>query len=275
MNNNKANRGDEMDARIQRRLGACIGAMMLAPMGAALGAMEDALLSAELVGPAAQGYYVEPAYDVGNDYQGGHVRAGYGSSVTWSLEARYWRRHLDYGKDAADIDNWLASPSYGLMVRPDVGWKLALRLSAWGNHTSSLTKTGSAYGGKPSNFSIVHPNDAQAQADLISGAFIGAGASWRWRYGPFSLVAGYNAQYVLRETDARYAAYGAPTEPFNQTVLLQAAYSVNRYLDVFVRGQGSQNSLFGYVPTLYNPVMASRLDRSYGLVSVGLRISGF
>ncbi|SOZ63386.1 conserved exported hypothetical protein [Cupriavidus taiwanensis] len=349
-----------MDARIQRRLRACIGAMMLAPMGAAFGAMEDALLSAEPVGPAARGYYAEPAYDVGSHYQGGHLRLGYKLSPAWSLEAGYWRRHVSHGDDSAGIDSWLASTSYGLISTPDAGRKLTLRLSAWGNYTGSLRKSGAMPGNKLADYSIAHPNDTQVQADLIytgrpwpgqaltgfisggyswvragdiqgtlkqgsclynvrvsadnmatgtlaapcrmgratvpsgsfrlnaadlgvdagnsfndSGAFIGAGGSWRWGHGAWSLTAGYHVQYFFRELDNRYMAYGSARTQFNQTVLLQASYAINRHVDVFVRGQGAQNSLMGYVPLLYNPVTASRLDRTYGLFSLGLRISGF
>ncbi|WP_454742844.1 hypothetical protein [Cupriavidus necator] len=350
-----------MGAITKRRLrAACIGAMMLASWDTALGAMDDALLSAEPVVAAAWGYAAEGAYDVGSHYQGGHARAGYKFSPAWSLEAGYWRRHLSYADDSAGIDSWLASTSYGLILSPDAGRKLTLRLSAWGNYTGSLSKSGPTYGNKLADFSIAHPNDTQVQADLIytgrpwtnhsltgfisagyswvragdiqgtlkqgsclynvkvsadnmaigtlaapcrvgratianggfrvnaaqfgvdagdsfndSGAFIGAGGSWRWRYGSWSLLAGYHAQYFFRELDERYTAYGAPKAQFNQTVVLQAAYVINRYVDVFVRGQGSQNSLMGYVPMLYNPVTASRLDRSYGLFSIGLRIGGF
>ncbi|AGW93690.1 hypothetical protein [Cupriavidus sp. DF5525] len=350
-----------MGAITQRRLrAASIGAMMLASWGTALGAMEDALLSAEPVVAAARGYAAEGAYDVGSHYQGGHARAGYKFSPAWSLEAGYWRRHLSYADDSAGIDSWLASTSYGLIVSPDAGRKLTLRLSAWGNYTDSLSKSGQTYANKLANFTIAHPNDTQVQADLIytgqpwtnqfltgfisagyswvragdiqgmlqqgacqynvrvgadnmaigtlaapcrmgratianggfrvnatqfgldagngfndSGAFIGAGGSWRWRYGSLSLLAGYHVQYFFRELDDRYATYGAPKAQFNQTVALQASYAINRYVDLFVRGQGAQNSLVGYVPMLYNPVTARRLDRSYGLFAIGLRISGF
>lgn len=350
-----------MSATTQRRLvAACTGAMMLASWGTALGAMEDALLSAEPVTAAARGYVAEGAYDVGSHYQGGHVRAGYKFSPAWSLEAGYWRRHVSYANDSAGIDSWLASTSYGLIVSPDVGRKLTLRLSAWGNYTGNLSKTGPTYANKIANFTIAHPNDTQVQADLIytgqpwashfltgfvsagyswvragdlqgtlqqgacqynvrvaadnmaigtlaapcrmgratiasggfrvnatqfgldadqgfndSGPFIGAGGSWRWRYGSFSLLAGYHVQYFFRDLDERYAAYGTAKAQFNQTVVLQASYAINRYVEVFMRGQGAQNSLMGYVPMLYNPVTASRLDRSYGLFSIGLRISGF
>lgn len=146
-----------MDARIQRRLRACIGAMILAPAAAAFGAMEDALPSAEPVGLAAQG--------------------------SWSLEAGYWRRHVSHGDDSAGTDNWLASTSYGLLPTPDAGRKLTLRLSAWGNYAGSLRKSGALPGNKLADYSIAHPNDTQVQADVgvdagssfnVSGTFIGA-----------------------------------------------------------------------------------------------------
>lgn len=350
-----------MNAIKQRRLAAAwIGAMMLGPWHAAHSAMEDALLSAEPVGPAPQGYMVEGAYDFSGHYQGGHLRAGYKFSPSWSLEAGYWRRHLSHGQDSADVDSWLAGVSYGLLTSPDAGRKLTLRLSAWGNYAGSLSRSGSTNGKKLGDFTVAHPNDTQVQADLIytgqpwtnhfltgfvsagyswvragdiqgtwqqgacqynirvsadnmaigtlaapcrmgratitsasvrvnatqfgldagdgfhdSSAFIGAGGSWRWRVGRISLLAGYHAQYFLRELDQRYSSYGAPKAQFNQTIALQASYAVNHYIDVFVRGEGSQNSLFGYVPMLYNPVMARGLGRSNGLVSIGLRINGF
>lgn len=284
MNNNKANRGDEMDARIQRRLRACIGAMMLAPMGAAFGAMEDALLSAEPVGPAARGYYAEPAYDVGSHYQGGHLRLGYKLSPAWSLEAGYWRRHVSHGDDSAGIDSWLASTSYGLISTPDAGRKLTLRLSAWGNYTGSPWPAQALTGFISGGYSVPSGGFRLNAADLgvdasssfnDSGAFVGAGGSWHWGHGAWSLTAGYHVQYFFRELDNRYMAYGSARTQLNQTVLLQASYAINRHIDLFVRGQGAQNSLMGYVPLLYNPVTASRLDRTYGLFSIGLRISGF
>lgn len=322
--------------------------------------MEDALLSAESYGAVAQGYAAEGAYDGSGHYQGGHVRAGYKLAPSWSLEADYWRRHPTDARDSADIGSWLAGVSYSVLASPDVGRKLTLRLSAWGNYASSLGKS-SAAGSHFSDFQSDHPRDTQAQADLVytgqpstsqwltgfasagyswvrsgdiegtlqqggcpynfrvahdstaigkltaapcrtagaiipmggfpilatqpgidadrgynySGAFLGAGGSWQWRYGPVSVVAGYHAQYFFRDLDTRLGAYGAPRPQFNQAVLLQLSYAVNRYVDVFARGQGFQNSLTGYAPMLYNPATANRLDRSYGLLSIGLRVSGF
>ncbi|WP_018007607.1 hypothetical protein [Cupriavidus neocaledonicus] len=284
--------------------------MMLAPAGVAFGAMEDALLSAEPVGAAARGYYAEPAYDLVSHYQGSQLRLGYKLSPDWSLEAGYWRRQVNQGDDAAGINSLLASTSFGLIAMPDAGRKLTLRLSAWANYTGGL-KSGAMPGNKLTDYRIAHPNDTQLQADLVytgrpwpgqvltgfigggfhlnaadagidagsrfndGSAFVGAGGSWRWGLGAWSLTAGYHVQYFFREPDSRYMAYGSARTPLNQTVLLQASYAVNRHVDVFVRGQGAHNSLMGYVPMLYNPITATRLDRTYGLFSIGLRISGF
>lgn len=353
----------------------CVAASLIIATGPARAAMEDAFLQAEPVAAAPDGIAAEAAYDAmdnfgtdssGNgtgNYQGGHFRLGYKLSPGWSLEAGYWRRHLTYGSDSANINSWQFAAYYGILKSPEHGRTLTLRLSAWGDYIgdglskSSVTRVN----GVPfTNVSLAHPNDTQIQADLIytghpwanhaltgfisggyswvragdlqantqqgncryavrvgsdnialgslaepcrvgpvtvtnanfridanqygvqtgrdfnyGAAFVGVGGSWRWRYGGFGLTAAYHFQYLFRDLDDRLAAYGAPRVAFNQTVGLEFSYAPARHVEIFLRGQGFQNSLIGYVPTLYNPVTANRLDRPYGLASIGIRIFGF
>ena len=43
----------------------------------------------------------------------------------------------------------------------------------------------------------------------------------------------------------------------------------------FIKGEIYQHNLVGYVPFLYNGVTASRLDKKYGLASLGVTFHGF
>ena len=128
-------------------------------------------------------------------------------------------------------------------------------------NNASFSVNASQYGMQPS------------QDFNYGAAFVGLGGSWRWQRSGFSVTLAYHFQYLFRDLEDRLAAYGAPKAQFNQTVGLELSYAPVRQLEFFVRGQGFQNSLIGYVPMLYNPVTAKKLDKEYGLVTVGIRLA--
>ncbi|MFJ1252801.1 hypothetical protein [Cupriavidus sp. CuC1] len=106
--------------------------------------------------------------------------------------------------------------------------------------------------------------------------FLALGGSWRWEYKHFGVMAGYQFQYLFRNgIDDRLASHGVPQVRFNQTVGLELSYAPVKHCEVFLRAQGFQNSFVGYVPLLYNAATTSRLDKFYGLASVGVRVFGF
>lgn len=361
-------------------LAVAIGAALLSSQVSA--AMEDEFLQAEPITGNPSGLRVESSYDAFNktldvfnlrdhkdtvdrtgDYSGGRLAIGYKFSPTWSVEATYWRRNLKFEKDTDNINSWQLAVHYGILVAPEGERNLTLKLSAWGDYSSGLASstTTRINGTKFSNVSIAHPNDVQAQADLIysgrlwernllsafitggfswvtagdfhgtyqqgncsfnvqagsnnmatatlmnpcrigratvsnlqlsanasqygvdvsrdfhyTAPFLAIGGSWRWEYNHFGVMAGYHFQYLFRNgIDDRLSNYGMPQVRFNQTVGLELSYAPVKHFEIFLRVQGFQNSFVGYVPLLYNAATASRLDKYYGLASVGVRVFGF
>lgn len=109
-----------------------------------------------------------------------------------------------------------------------------------------------------------------------TATFLGAGGSWRWKCNRFTTNLGYQYQYIRRNgVDKQVSSFGASPVTSNQTLGLDVAYKLNSNLDVFVQGQAFKSNFVGTIPFLYNTMTASRLDRYYGVTSLGLRFTDF
>ncbi len=109
-----------------------------------------------------------------------------------------------------------------------------------------------------------------------TATFFGVGGSWRWKYNRFTTNLGYQYQYIRRNgVDKQVSSFGASPITSNQTLGLDVAYKLNKNLDIFLQGQAFKSNFVGTIPFLYNTMTASRLDRYYGITSLGLRFTDF
>ena len=103
------------------------------------------------------------------DYAGQHVRLGYALSSKFMLEGGLWRRKISYRADDELIDSWQLAGQYRLLGDADSLFHGAVRISAWGNQSSSLVKnTPTLVQGRTlDSFSIDNLRDSQTQVDAI------------------------------------------------------------------------------------------------------------
>lgn len=123
------------------------------------------------------------------DYGGLHLRLGYALTDRLSLEGGAWQRKISYRTDNEALESWQVAGQYSLLGNLNSASHLAVRLSAWGDQASSLTKsTSTKVGGKTvNNVTINSPSDSQVQVDAIGtwrlsrqtslSAFAGTGRS--------------------------------------------------------------------------------------------------
>lgn len=102
------------------------------------------------------------------------------------------------------------------------------------------------------------------------------GASWNWRYQQFESQIAYQYQRLWRNgIDDRVSQFGNSAIKDNHTLGMKFSYDFSPTITGFVQGEIYENNFVGYVPFLYNGVTASRLDKRYGLASLGLNIRMF
>lgn len=103
------------------------------------------------------------------DYQGYHLRAGWSLMPSLWMDAGLWQRKIDYRDDQVAIDSWQVAGQYRVMESSGLLPALALRLSAWGNHSDEIAKsTPTAVAGVTLDSITIHsPEDQQIQLDLI------------------------------------------------------------------------------------------------------------
>lgn len=161
--------------------------------GAAQAAPLDALLTADQYRHAGE-FKAEASYDAMNgtldllgirakdaqyagtnvgDYTGAHLRLGYALTDRLALEGGLWSRKIAYQTDSEVLQSWQAALQYRLHGHENSRLFYAVRLSAWGNQASTLTKSSpTLVQGRIATNAIIHsPNDIQQQIDLIG--------SWR------------------------------------------------------------------------------------------------
>lgn len=115
------------------------------------------------------------------------------------------------------------------------------------------------------------------QKDLnYDSYFASVGGSWNWRYQQFESQLAYQYQRLWRDNiDDRLNQFGHHALKDNHNLGLKLSYDLTPRLTAFVQGEIYQHNFVGQIPFLYNGVTASRLDRRYGLASIGVKLHSF
>ena len=115
------------------------------------------------------------------------------------------------------------------------------------------------------------------QKDLnYDSYYAGLGGSWNWRYKQFESQIAYQYQRLWRnDIDDRVSNFGNAAIKDNHTLGVKFSYDFTPQITAFLQGEIDQNNFVGNIPFLYNGVTASRLDKRYGLASLGLNIRMF
>lgn len=102
--------------------------------------------------------------------------------------------------------------------------------------------------------------------------FASVGGSWNWRYKQFESQLAYQYQRLWRDSiDDRVNHFGNTAIKDNHTLGAKFSYDFSPQVTGFIQGEIYQNNFVGYIPFLYNGVTASRLDKRYGLASLGIQ----
>ena len=102
------------------------------------------------------------------------------------------------------------------------------------------------------------------------------GGSWNWRYRQFESQLAYQYQRLWRnDIDDRVSNFGNSPIKDNHTLGAKFSYDFSPHVTGFIEGQVFQRNFVGDIPFLYNGVTASRLDKRYGLASVGITLHSF
>jgi hypothetical protein len=301
------------------------------------------------------------------DYLGGHISSQYQLHPEWAINADYWRREIEFGKDTNKLNSGALGLTYFPASLSTDRSNLAFKLSFWGNQADEVAKTSPTnINGRTINEVMVsNPRDTQLQLDtiythkidfmnqvnifgslgyskvkvdeldlivrltgdrrdctaninidsnnnlsatpigrcLIDGLIVrdidignyadqfdldvkkdlnydsyyaSLGGSWNWRYRQFESQLAYQYQRLWRkDIDDRISNFGNSPIKDNHTFGAKFSYDFTPKLTGYLQGQLFQNNLVGYVPFLYNGVTASRLDKRYGLASIGIQYHGF
>ena len=106
--------------------------------------------------------------------------------------------------------------------------------------------------------------------------YMSLGGSWNWRYDQFESQLAYQYQRLWRnDIDDRVNRFGNSALKDNHTIAAKFSYDFNPHITGFLSGEIYQNNFVGYIPFLYNGVTASRLDKRYGLASLGVTLHHF
>lgn len=112
------------------------------------------------------------------NYQGFTLRAGRAFGNGGWLDGAYMRRNITVGADQYPVTSWRVGVQQKLYEMPSNGAVLALRGSAWGNKSSTITKTNPSIAGITVNsISAIDPKDNQYQLDLVSSWYL---SQWSW-----------------------------------------------------------------------------------------------
>lgn len=103
------------------------------------------------------------------DYHGFTLRAGRAFGNGGWVDGAYMRRNITVGADPYPVTSWRLGAQQKLYEASTRGPVLALRGAAWGNKSSTITKTNPSVAGITVNsISAIDPHDNQYQLDLIS-----------------------------------------------------------------------------------------------------------
>lgn len=115
------------------------------------------------------------------------------------------------------------------------------------------------------------------QKDLNYDAYFASiGGSWNWRYKQFESQLAYQYQHLWRnDIDDRISSFGNAAIEDNHSLGLKFSYDFHPQVRGFLQGEIYQNNFVGTIPFIYNGVTASRLDKRYGLASIGVTFHNF
>ncbi len=115
------------------------------------------------------------------------------------------------------------------------------------------------------------------QKDLNYESYYAAfGGSWNFRYRKFESQLAYQYQHLWRnDIDDRVKNFGNSPIKDNHTIGARFSYDFTPQITGFIRGEIYKNNFVGNIPFLYNGVTASRLDKKYGLASLGIKLNLF
>lgn len=117
----------------------------------------------------------------------------------------------------------------------------------------------------------------QVDKDLnYDSYYAGIGASWNYKYRKFESQLAYEYQHLWRnDIDDRVSNFGNQPIKDNHTLGLKLSYDISPRVSTFVQGQLFKNNFVGKIPFLYNGITASRLDKKYGIASLGIQFKLF
>ncbi|RKG47857.1 hypothetical protein D7V68_10000 [Acinetobacter cumulans] len=137
--------------------------------------------------------------------------------------------------------------------------------------SGSITLTDLAISGNANEFGLEIDKDLN-----YDSYFTNLGASWNWRYQQFESQVAYHYQRLWRKNiDDRVNQFGNSAIKDNHTLGMKFSYDFSPTITGFVQGEIYQNNFVGYIPFVYNGVTASRLEKRYGLASIGLQARMF
>ena len=115
------------------------------------------------------------------------------------------------------------------------------------------------------------------QQDLNYDSYYASlGGSWNWHYKKFESQLAYQYQYLWRDNiDDRVSSFGNPAIKDNHSLGLKLSYDFHPQITGFLKGEMYQHNFVGQIPFLYNGVTASRLEKRYGLASLGMNFHFF
>ena len=176
-----------------------------------------------------------------------------------------------YSKVSVDQINFRASLN---------GCSMDMQVQSNNKYTGQLSEKCNIGIGSINNFTV--SGDAKEfgldmNKDLnYHATFASFGGSWNWRYRQFESQLAYQYQRLWRSgVDDNITQYGYSAIKDNHSLGLKLNYDFTPKLRAFIQGEIYKHNLIGTVPFLYNGVTASRLDKKYGLASIGLTYHGF
>lgn len=115
------------------------------------------------------------------------------------------------------------------------------------------------------------------QKDLnYTSYYAGFGGSWNFRYQKFESQLAYSYQRLWRnDIDDRIRNFGNQAIKDNHSLGAKFSYDVHPKITPFIKAELYQNNFVGQIPFLYNGITASRLDKRYGLASLGVVLRHF
>lgn len=133
---------------------------------------------------------------------------------------------------------------------------------------------------------IVHKLDISGQAEEFGlnmekdlnydSYFTSLGGSWNLKYKKFESQVAYQYQRLWRnDIDERVSNFGNQPIKDNHTLGVKFSYEITPKISTFIQGELYKHNLVGKIPFLYNGVTASRLDKKYGIASLGLNFKLF